>query len=333
MTAVFQSPIFQDKDKAREALEMLRWPNGPVCAHCGNTDAAKIAKVEGKKHSHRPGLYYCNECQGQFTVTVGTVFERSKIPLTKWWMAAHLFNSGKNGVSAHEIHRTLGVTYKTAWFMMHRLREAMKELDPSPLGGDGQAVQADETWYGNSSKRAKGYEKGHSNKSYVVALIEPQGRARVVQLAKRQTVADAVLANIDTASELHTDESGAYTRVGQKFKAHRRVRHGVNMTGHFVGKEGQSTNAVENFFGNFKRSMRGTYRFCSERHLQRYLNEFQFRHNHRAKLGVSDGERTAATLKGIAGKRLTYRQPQAVAPGSIQINIETAFGMASMAAA
>jgi transposase-like protein len=122
--ATFQDRMFHDEDKAREALEAELWPNGPTCRHCGNADASKIAKMQGK--SHRPGLYFCNECQGQFTVTVGTVLERSKIPLTKWLMAAHMFNSGKNGVSAHEIHRTLGVTYKTAWFMMHRLREAMR---------------------------------------------------------------------------------------------------------------------------------------------------------------------------------------------------------------
>jgi transposase-like protein len=172
MTAVFHSPIFQDEEKAREALEAVRWPNGPVCPHCGNSDQERIAKVEGVKRSHRPGLYYCNECKGQFTVTVGTVFERSKVRLTKWWMAAHMFNSGKNGVSAHEIHRSLGVTYKTAWFMMHRLREAMADLAPTPMGGEGKSVQADETYYGNSSKRAKGYKKGHSHKASVVALVE-----------------------------------------------------------------------------------------------------------------------------------------------------------------
>src|ERR1700738_4362453 len=140
--AVFQEPMFQDEDKARAALEAVRWPDGPICPHCGNSDQEKLAKVEGKKHSHRPGLYYCNDCKGQFTVTVGTVFERSKVPLTKWWMAAHMMNSGKNGVSAHEIHRALGVTYKTAWFMMHRLREAMTDAKPGPMGTLGGAVQA-----------------------------------------------------------------------------------------------------------------------------------------------------------------------------------------------
>jgi len=309
--AIFQNSVFQDEDKAREALEAVRWPDGPICPHCGNSDPEKIAKVEGKKRSHRPGLYYCNECKGQFTATVGTVFERSKIPLTKWWMAAHLFNSGKNGVSAHEIHRSLGVTYKTAWFMMHRLREAMKELNPSPMGGPGQIVQADETYYGNSSKRAKHYRKGHSHKAGVVALVEPNGRARVfhVQRATKETVREILVTNARRTSELHTDESNLYPDVGREFAKHRTVEHGGagRGTGIYVAADGTTTNAAENFFGIFKRSMKGTYRFCGEQHLQRYLNEFQFRHNHRAKLGFTDGERTAAALKGIEGKRLTYR--------------------------
>ena len=308
--AIFQHAMFHDEDKARQALEAELWPTGPVCRHCGNADASKIAKVEGVKHSHRPGLYYCNECKSQFTVTVGTVLERSKISLTKWLMAAHVYNSGKNGVSAHEIHRTLGVTYKTAWFMMHRLREAMNKLNPGAMGGEGQSVQADETWYGNSSKRAKGYRKGHSHKAYVVALVEPNGRARAVHMNRSggQTPGDVVLRNVHPKSTLHTDESAAYTEAGKQFAAHTTVKHGSRGSeGFYVGLDGTTTNAAENFFGNFKRSMKGTYRFCGEQHLQRYLNEFQFRHNHRAKLGISDGERTAAALKGIEGKRLTYR--------------------------
>jgi len=304
--ATFQDPMFHNEDKAREALEAELWPNGPYCRHCGNNDPDKIAKMAGK--SHRPGLYYCHECKGQFTVTVGTVLERSKIPLTKWLMAAHMFNSGKNGVSAHEIHRNLGVTYKTAWFMMHRLREAMNELNPAPMGGEGQAVQADETYYGNS-KRAKSYRKGHSHKSAVIALVEPKGRARVFQVKKATaaTVREILVTNVHRQSELHTDESRLYLVVGKEFAEHKTVEHGTAGGGYYVGKDGQTTNHVENFFGNFKRSMKGTYRFCSEQHLQRYLNEFQFRHNNRVDLGVNDGERTAKALKGIEGKRLTYR--------------------------
>jgi transposase-like protein len=276
--------------------------------HCGNSDPDKIAKMEGK--SHRPGLYYCNECKGQFTVTVGTVFERSKVPLTKWWMAAHMLNSGKNGVSAHEIHRTIGVTYKTAWFMMHRLREAMTDLAPTPMGGKGKSVQADETYYGNSSKRAKGYRKGHRHKAGVVALVEkPQGRVRAfhVKKATAQSVRQILVTNAHRSSELHTDESQLYVKVGREFAAHKTVEHGWNQRGYYVGKDGQTVNAVENFFGTFKRGMKGTYRFCGEQHLQRYLAEFEFRHNNRSGLGITDGERTAIALKGIEGKRLTYR--------------------------
>jgi|SRR5581483_10558992 len=308
--ATFQNPIFQDEAKAREALEAVRWPDGPICPHCGNSDPERIAKVQGAKQSHRPGLYYCNECKGQFTVTVATVFERSKIPLTKWWMAAHMFNSGKNGVSAHEIHRTLGITYKSAWFMMHRLREAMADMTRTPMGGEGQTIQADETYYGNSSKRAKGYKKGHKNKASVVALIEkPSGKARAfhVREATAERVREIIVMNARRSSELHTDESKIYTKLGKEFAAHKTVEHGFNQHGYYVGKDGQTTNAVENFFGNFKRSMKGTYRFCSERHLQRYLNEFEFRHNNRSGLGVTDGERTATAMRGISGKRLTYR--------------------------
>jgi transposase-like protein len=307
MTTVFQDPIFQDETKAREALEAVRWPDGPICPHCGNADADRIALLKGKKH--RPGLNYCNECRGQFTVTVGTVFERSKIPLTKWWMATRMFSSGKNGVSAHEIHRTLGVTYKTAWFMMHRLRAAMIELNPSAMGGEGQSIQADETYYGNSSKRAKGYKKGHSHKAGVVALVEPKGRVRAfhVKSATVETVREILVTNVSRKSELHTDESRLYVKVGREFAAHKTVEHSVNQHGFYVGADGQTTNAVENFFGNFKKSMKGTYRRCSEQHLQRYVTEFEFRHNHRTALGFNDGVRTELALKGIEGKRLTYR--------------------------
>lgn len=308
--AVFQDPIFQDENKAREALEAVRWPDGAVCPHCGNSDQEKLAKVEGKKQSHRPGLWYCNECKGQFTVTVGTVFERSKVPLTKWWMAAHMINSGKNGVSAHEIHRALGVTYKTAWFMMHRLREAMTDLAPTPMGGSGKSIQADETYIGNSSKRAKGYKKGHSHKNSIVALVDPStGKASAfhVKRANAETVREILVTNAHRSSELHTDESRLYTKVGAEFAGHKTVNHGWNGRGEYVGKDGQTTNNAENFFGVFKRGMRGTYIFCSEQHLKRYLAEFSFRYSNRAGLGVTDGERTALTLKGIEGKRLTYR--------------------------
>ena len=305
---VFNHKVFQDEAAAREALEAVRWPNGPVCPHCGNSDPEKIAKVEGKKQSHRAGLFYCSECAGQFTVTVGTVFERSKVPLTKWWMAAHMLNAGKRGVSAHEIHRVIGVTYKTAWFMMHRLREAMKETGGGALGGGGKIVEADETYYGNS-KRAKSYKKGNRYKRSIVALVEPKGKARVfhVERADAKTVREILVTNVDRKSELHTDESRLYTEAGKEFADHKTVEHGWNGRGFYVGKDGQTTNHAENFFGMFKRGMKGVYSFCSEQHLARYLAEYQFRYNNRSGLGVSDGERTLLALKGIEGKRLTYR--------------------------
>jgi transposase-like protein len=303
--AIFQDPIFQDENKAREALEAVRWPDGPICPHCGNSDADRIAKIEGKKQSHRPGLLYCNECKGQFTVTVGTVFERSKVPLTKWWMAAHLFNQGKNGASAHEMHRQLGVTYKTAWFMMHRLREAMADLAPAPMGGEGGQIQADETYYGNTSRKARAKKK---RKHAVVALVDPaKGTARAFHMqdgANSVDVREVLVTNADRKSVLVTDESPIYTKMGKEFAAHETLIH----TGReYVNKNGYTTNNVENFFLQFKRGMRGTYIHCGPQHLQRYLNEFSFRYSNRSGLGITDGERTALTMQGIEGKRLTYR--------------------------
>jgi transposase-like protein len=303
--AVFQNPIFQDETKAREALEAVRWPDGPICPHCGNSDQDKVAKLTTK--SARPGLHYCVECKGQFTVTVGTVFERSKVPLTKWWMAAHLFNQGKNGVSAHEIHRQIGVTYKTAWFMMHRLREAMVDLKPGPMGTTGGNVQADETYHLNTSKRAKNYRKGHKHKASILALVdEDRGQVRAfhVKHMTAENVRDILFTNVTRRSTLVTDESRLYMQTGWEYANHETVIH----TGReYVNKDGFTTNNVENFFGVFKRGMRGTYTFCGEQHLQRYLAEFQFRYNNRSGLGITDGERTARAMKGIEGKRLTYR--------------------------
>jgi transposase-like protein len=303
--ATFQNPIFQDDAKAREALEMVRWPSGPVCPHCGASHPDKIAKIESK--SARPGLFYCNECKGQFTVTVGTVFERSKVPLTKWWMAAHLMNSGKNGVSAHEIHRQIGVTYKTAWFMMHRLREAMLDVTPGPMGSTGGNVQADETYHLNTSKRSKSYRKGHKHKASILALVdEDKGQVRAfhVKGMTADKTCEILFTNVMRKATLVSDESKLYTFAGGQFADHQTVWHSAK---EYVNGNGFTTNNVENFFGVFKRGMRGTYTFCGEQHLQRYLAEFQFRYNNRSGLGFTDGERTTLAMKGIEGKRLTYR--------------------------
>jgi transposase-like protein len=308
MTCNLQQPAFQDNELAREAFELTRWPNGPVCPHCGSSHQERVKAAQGR--SQRAGLYYCADCNGQFTVTVGTVMERSKIPLSKWLMAMHLMASSKKGMSAHQMHRMMGVTYKTAWFMMHRIRKAMEDDNASPLGGEGKTVQADETYYGNTSKRAKGYRKGHRHKEQVVALVEPKGKVRAVHMKKatKETVREWLVTNAHRTSELHTDESPLYIGVGREFAEHRTVYHGWTPRGSFyVGSEGQTTNSVENFFGTFKREMVGTYHKCEAQHLQRYVTEFEFRYNTRTALGFNDGERAALLMKGIEGKRLTYR--------------------------
>lgn len=308
MLADLQNPIFTDEDAARAALEAQRWPDGPVCPHCGESHPDKIAQVMGT--SHRPGLFYCNQCNGQFTVTVGTVFERSKIPLTKWWMAIHLMAASKKGISAHQMHRMLGLSYKTAWFMMHRIREAMiVPPHPEGMGGAGKQVQADETYYGNTSKRAKGYKKGHRYKQQIVALVEPttgEARAFHVKGATASKVREILVTNASRDSTLVTDESRLYTQTGEEFNAHETVLHAA---GEYVNKMGFTTNNVENFLGIFKKGIVGTYHFCSEQHLQRYLVEFSFRYSNRSGLGVSDKERAEKIARGAEGKRLTYRRP------------------------
>jgi transposase-like protein len=309
-----QNPIFNDLDKAREALEMARWPNGPYCPHCGNSDEDLIAKVEGKIKSHRAGLYYCNECKGQFTVTVGTVFERSKVPLTKWWLATHLMASSKKGISAHQIHRMLGVTYKTAWFMCHRIREAMKDMNPEPMGGEGKVIEADETYYGqletprkSKQRKDRPYKnKGVRAKRAVLGLVERGGKVRTfhVQNASIEFVRDVIVTNVSRKSELNTDESRIYTALGTEFAAHQTINHRskeyVRGTVH--------TNTIENVWSVFKRGMKGVYQHCGEAHLHRYLAELDFRYNNRSALKISDRERTGKIMEGIEGKRLTYRR-------------------------
>lgn len=301
------NPIFTNEAAARAHLEVQRWPNGPVCPHCG--EAKNIHRLEGK--SHRSGLLQCNECLKNFTVTVGSVMERSHIPLNKWVLAFYLMNASKKGISAHQMHRMLGVTYKSAWFMCHRVREAMKDNSTEPMGGAGETVQADETYYGNTSKRAKGYKKGHSHKASVVALVAPKtGKVRAfhVETANVETVRALLVANIHLDTELHTDESRLYVKTGKEFADHKTVRHGYNQTGHYVGKDGQTTNNVENFFGVFKKGMVGVYHFCGEHHVHRYLSEFSFRYNNRSGLGFSDSDRANLAIKGAAGRRLMYNQ-------------------------
>jgi transposase-like protein len=297
------NPIFQDKNKARKHLESIRWADGRFCPHCGATEGTSF--VRGKKH--RPGLYYCNSCQKQFTVTVGTVFERSKVPLNKWMLAFHLMASSKKGISAHQLHRMLGVTYKTAWFMAHRIRESMKDDAPEPMGGPGGSVEADETYFGTKDKyrgKSKAEKKGLSKKMSVVSLVSG-GKSRTFAVARADalTVRQILVTNVDRATALHTDESRLYVKTGEEFAAHKTIIHARNQ---YVGPDGETTNHVENYFSVFKRGMRGVYQHCKEKHLQRYLNEFDFRYNAR---DIDDVERRDKALAGAEGKRLTYRRP------------------------
>lgn len=312
MSAVLQSPIFLDETKAREWLQDRVWPHGPTCPHCGNVDQTKVRALKGK--AHRPGLYQCNACREQFTVTVGTVFERSKIPLTKWLTALFLLVSSKKGISTHQMHRMLGVSYKSTWFMMHRLREAMRDGALAPFGGAGGIVEVDETFIGvDRTVKPKGEKKGrgYAHKHKVLSLVDRttgQKRSMVVDDLSAKTLTPILRENIAKEARVMTDEAGQYTKLGAHFAEHAFVRHGA---GEYVnlGDRLIHTNTIEGAFSVFKRGMKGVYQHCGKQHLHRYVAEFDFRYNNRMKLGCGDVERAERLAKGIAGKRLTYRRP------------------------
>ena len=250
-------PIYHDADRAREHLENLHWPEDPVCPHCGNCDASRIHKMAGK--STRPGLHKCNECVKPFTVTVGTIFEDSKIPLNKWLLAFRLLNGGKKGFSAHELHRALGITYKSAWFMSHRIRETMK-TEVAPLGGPNEVVEADETYVGGKA-RNRAFRTPAAKKA-VVALVTRDGHARSFHVVNAATLRPLIVTNVDRASHLMTDESSAYVRTGREFAGHTTVIHSAN---EYVRKGGLAhSNTAENFFSIFTRGVIGTYHHMSE---------------------------------------------------------------------
>lgn len=304
-------PIFHDDAKARLWLEAQVWPQGPVCPHCGNADSDRIKALAGK--THRAGLFKCNECREQFTVTVGTVMERSKIPLRKWALAMFLMAASKKGISAHQMHRMMDVPYKTAWFLMHRIREAMKETSSTPLGGNGKVVEADETYFGNKevvTKRTKKGKSGHSSKRAVVSLVERGGSVRSFHIAAPGSfiVQEIIKKNVAKKTRMHTDESRIYSGLNINF-THETVKH----TAAEYARGDVTTNTVEGYFSVFKRGMRGTYQQCGEKHLHRYLTEFDFRYNRRTALGVTDNQRASELAKGVTGRRLMYRD--AVASG------------------
>lgn len=303
--------IFNDEDAARAHFERLRWPNGRVCPHCGTVDNSTL--LQGK--STRPGLYKCKGCRKPFSATMGTVYERSHIPLHKWLLATHLLVSSKKGISAHQLYRMLGFgSYRTAWFMAHRIREAMTPTDTSPMGYDGGMVEADETFIGNRKGAVKG-RGGFHHKMKVLSLIDRNsGISRSFRIGNitHYSIAPKLADNVSRDAFLMTDEHTVYKALGWNFSGHGTVNHGKE---EYVNRDKPHlhTNTVEGFFSIFKRGMRGVYQHCGEQHLQRYLAEFDFRYSNRIANGVDDTMRAEIAVRGTVGKRLTYQQPRKLA--------------------
>ncbi|HZQ39391.1 MAG TPA: IS1595 family transposase [Rhizomicrobium sp.] len=299
------NPIFKNEAAAVTHMEADRWPNGVTCPLCGS-DTPK--KMGGQTQA---GMFLCGACRGKFTVRTGTVFERSHIPLHKWLMATHLIASSKKGISAHQLHRMLGITYKSAWFMAHRIREAMapdESVSADPMGGEGKIVEVDETYIGNKKgRKLRGKNHPGNIKHTVVALVEREGGVRsfhVKEPMNKKVARKILFRNIDKRSDIVTHESQLYPAPAANFIRHSTVNHSNKE----YARGDIHTNTIEGVFSIFKRGMIGTYQHCGEQHLQRYLNEFDFRYSNRTKLGVSDAARATKILKGAEGKRLTYRQ-------------------------
>lgn len=301
--SILSKAYFHDEQAAFDYLEVVIWPEGPVCPHCGCMERVYVLK--GK--STRIGLKKCGECRKQFTVKVGTVFESSHVPLHKWLQASYLLASSKKGISAHQLHRTLEVTYKTAWFMFHRLREAMRVAHIEPMGGEGMTVEADETYVGGLEKNkhaSKRNKKGRGPvcKEAVFSLVERGGKVRSTHVEKvnAETLRPILNQQLHEGTRLMTDEAHVYKPLGKSFAEHKSVAHGI---GEYVRGD-VHTNTIENYFSIFKRGMKGTYQHCGKQHLKRYLAEFDFRYNERH---LDDSTRSGIVLRGIIGKRLTYR--------------------------
>ena len=301
--SVLSKPYFHNEAKAFEYLESILWADGVVCPHCG-TIGGRLYELKGK--TTRLGLKKCGECRQQFTVKVGTVFEHGRMPLNKMLQAVYLMTDSKKGISAHQMHRILEISYKSAWFLMHRIREAMRSGDLAPFGGEGGVVEVDETFIG----RREGVEKGrggYAHKVPVLSLVHRESgqcRSFVVDDVTRDTLLPIVMKNVQRETYIMTDEATQYRGQFRKvFLGHGTVNHGAGE----YGRGRVHTNTVEGSFSIFKRGMKGIYQHCAEKHLHRYVAEFEFRYNNRVALGCDDGTRAARALEGIMGKRLTYQ--------------------------
>jgi transposase-like protein len=298
--SILSAKVLQNEAAAIAWVEARVWPQGPVCPHCGGFD--RIGKMAGK--ATRIGLYKCYQCRKQFTVKVGTVFEDSHVPMNLWLQAMYLLCSSKKGISSNQLHRTLGVTLKTAWFMSHRIREAMRVVGVEPMGGAGEIVEIDETFTGRQEGQPK-RRSGWGHKNTVMTLVQRGGSARSFHVDGTTSgqLIPIVRANISKEAFVMSDELTAYNKLGDEYWMHQTVNHSADEYVRGI----VHTNTVEGYYSIFKRGMKGVYQHCKEKHLHRYLAEFDFRYSNRVRLGVDDVERTARAVQGIVGKRLTYR--------------------------
>jgi transposase-like protein len=297
-----QNPAFTDETKAREFLEASRWPDGAICPFCGQQET--VSRLGGK--SMGPGWFFCSDCKDKFTVRTGTVMERSHIPLTKWLMATHIIMASKKGVSALQLQRMLGLgSYRTAWFLCHRVREALKPITAGPIGGENKVVEADETFIGGKKKN-RAFAKKEPKKQVVMTLVDRDGKSRSFHIAdvSAKTLREKIVTTVSRKSYLATDELASYEPIGKEFAGHGTVNHSAD---EYVRMGGfLHINTAECRFSLMKRAVYGAHHNVSEAHLHRYLVEWDFKWNTRS---LKDGERAAVAVKGFEGKRLTYRRP------------------------
>lgn len=311
--SVLTKKYFYNEKAAFRHLESLLWADGVICPHCGCVDrAGRLDGVKGHNGKERLGLWKCYGCRKQFTVRVGTVFEHCRIPLHKCLQAVHLMVSSKKGISAHQLHRVLEITYKSAWFLAHRIREAMRDGTLAPMGGGGKTVEVDETLFGFvEGANRKTTRRSGQFRNVILTLVERGGSARSFHIdgTTLGTLIPIIRTNISRESDLMTDEASWYKNVGKEFASHGTVNHADEEYSRREPGRIVTTNTVEGYYGLFKRGMKGVYQHCAEKHLHRYLSEFDFRYSNRVGRGVDDTERAALAIKGAVGKRLTYRGP------------------------